>query len=155
MACNGLSMLRESSMVVPMLRKCCFFSALAFCGLQSVVADTVQLKEKAAITGKILSEKRDQIAVDVGYTVLVIPRNQVAKILKTDELPTKVVGKPAIPVEVRDLIESKPGFYSAPKNHAQIRNVRDLVNLIGEAVVQVRTPSGLGSGFIINEDGDR
>src|SRR5207302_3384023 len=32
-------------------------------------------------------------------------------------------------------------------------NVRDLVNLIGEAVVQVRTPSGLGSGFIINEDG--
>jgi len=31
--------------------------------------------------------------------------------------------------------------------------VRDLVNLIGEAVVQVRTPSGLGSGFIINEDG--
>jgi len=33
------------------------------------------------------------------------------------------------------------------------RNVRDLVNLLGEAVVQVRTPSGLGSGFIINEDG--
>ena len=31
--------------------------------------------------------------------------------------------------------------------------MRDLVNLIGEAVVQVRTPSGLGSGFIINEDG--
>ncbi len=152
---HDLSALRESSMVVPMLRKCCFFSALTFCGLQSVVADTVQLKEKAAITGKILSEKRDQIAVDVGYTVLVIPRNQVAKILKTDEteLPTKVILKPAMPVEGKDLIQSKPGFYSAPKNHAQIRNVRDLVNLIGEAVVQVRTPSGLGSGFIINEDG--
>jgi serine protease Do len=28
-----------------------------------------------------------------------------------------------------------------------------LVNIIGEAVVQVRTPSGLGSGFFINEDG--
>jgi serine protease Do len=27
------------------------------------------------------------------------------------------------------------------------------VNQLGEAVVQVRTPSGLGSGFIINEDG--
>src|SRR2546428_1959706 len=146
-------MLRKSSIVVPMFRKCCLFSGLVFCGMQMVIADTIQLKEKAAITGKILSEKRDQIAVDVGYTVLVIPRNQVAKILKTDELPTKVVAKPAIPVELKDLIESKPGFYSAPKKRAQIRNVRDLVNLIGEAVVQVRTPSGLGSGFIINEDG--
>ena len=31
--------------------------------------------------------------------------------------------------------------------------MRDLVKTIGEAVVQVRTPGGLGSGFIINEDG--
>ena len=29
----------------------------------------------------------------------------------------------------------------------------ELVNQIGEAVVQVRTPSGLGSGFFLNEDG--
>jgi serine protease Do len=28
-----------------------------------------------------------------------------------------------------------------------------MVALLGEAVVQVRTPSGLGSGFILNEDG--
>jgi len=123
--------------------------------MQTAPADTVQLKEKASITGKILSEKRDQIAVDVGYTVLVIPRNQIAKILKTDEteLPTKVAVKTGIPADTQDLVESKPGFYSAPNMHAAVRNVRDLVNLIGEAVVQVRTPSGLGSGFIINEDG--
>ena len=31
--------------------------------------------------------------------------------------------------------------------------MRDLVKQIGEAVVQVRTPSGLGSGFFINADG--
>ena len=31
--------------------------------------------------------------------------------------------------------------------------MRELVKQIGEAVVQVRTPSGLGSGFFINEDG--
>src|SRR5438876_9643666 len=113
-------MLRKSSIVVPMFRKCCLFSGLAFCGMQMVIADTIQLKEKAAITGKILAQKRDQIAVDVGYTVLVIPRNQIAKILKTDEveLATKTIAKPAIPVEVKDLIETKSGFYSAPKNHA-------------------------------------
>jgi serine protease Do len=31
--------------------------------------------------------------------------------------------------------------------------VRDLVNQLGEAVVQVRTPGGLGSGFFINDEG--
>ena len=118
-----------------------------------VNADTLQLKDKASITGKILSEKRDQVAMDVGYTVLVIPRSQITKILKADdaELATKVATK--MPAEAKELIEPKPGFYSAPGKRAPTRNVRDLVNLIGEAVVQVRTPSGLGSGFIINEDG--
>ncbi len=33
------------------------------------------------------------------------------------------------------------------------RDVQDLVKQIGEAVVQVRTPEGLGSGFFINADG--
>jgi serine protease Do len=31
--------------------------------------------------------------------------------------------------------------------------VRELVNQLGEAVAQVRTPSGLGSGFFISEEG--
>ena len=47
----------------------------------------------------------------------------------------------------------QPDFYSASGKAAPTRTVRDLVNIIGEAVVQVRTPSGLGSGFILNEDG--
>jgi serine protease Do len=34
-----------------------------------------------------------------------------------------------------------------------VKDVRELVNQLGESVVQVRTPGGLGSGFIINEDG--
>src|SRR5258708_6401058 len=49
--------------------------------------------------------------------------------------------------------ENKPGFYSGSNKVLATRTVRDLVNQLGEAVVQVRTPSGLGSGFIINEDG--
>ena len=31
--------------------------------------------------------------------------------------------------------------------------MRELVKILGEAVVQVRAPSGLGSGFILNEEG--
>jgi serine protease Do len=33
------------------------------------------------------------------------------------------------------------------------KSVRDLVNELGEAVVQVRTPGGLGSGFFLTDDG--
>ena len=46
------------------------------------LADTIQLKDKAAITGKVLAEKSDHIAVDIGYTVLVIPRSQIVTILE-------------------------------------------------------------------------
>src|SRR6185437_40526 len=55
--------------------------------LKAAEADTLQLKDKAAITGKILAEKHDQVVVDVGYTVLVIPRNQIVKIYKASEGP--------------------------------------------------------------------
>jgi len=117
-------------------------------------ADTIQLKEKAAITGKILSEKRDQVVVDVGYTVLLIPRNQIAKLSKSDEDdPSAKTSKSSASNESKDFAVTKPSFYSSPSRQAPIRSVRDLVNLLGEAVVQVRTPSGLGSGFIINEEG--
>jgi serine protease Do len=36
---------------------------------------------------------------------------------------------------------------------AAARDVSSLVKQIGEAVVQVKTPGGLGSGFFLNEDG--
>jgi serine protease Do len=140
---------------------------LVFCSFQSALSDTIQLKDKAAITGTILAEKRDQVAVDVGYTILLVPRNQIAKISKdAAESPTKVIAKqktsvpetkPAVeskpPAESRTAAEFKRGLYSAPNKALPSRTVRELVNQLGEAVVQVRTPSGLGSGFIINEDG--
>src|SRR5262249_17339915 len=125
------------------------------------VADLIQLKDKASVTGKVLAEKKDQVVVDVGYTVLVIPRNQVLKISPGDlsdgkgkshrapppetELPLKAAATPAPNDASGDL-------YQSGKALAE-KSVRELVNLLGEAVVQVRTPGGLGSGFIINEDG--
>jgi serine protease Do len=118
-------------------------------------AEIIELKDKASINGKILTEKRDQVAVDIGYTVLVIPRTQIAKISKgdADEVHRTASPKAAAISDDADVVLSKRGFYSQPGRSAAVQNVRDLVNLIGEAVVQVRTPSGLGSGFIINDDG--
>ena len=107
------------------------------------------------MSGKILTEKKDQVIVDLGFTVLVVPRNQIVKIYKEDLQPS---AKPVGLVKAAADPESpKPdvadGFYSTSRKPLPASTVRDLVNQLGEAVVQVRTPSGLGSGFIINEDG--
>jgi serine protease Do len=124
--------------------------------------DTVVLKDKAAITGTILAEKRDSVAVDIGYTVLVVPRSSVANISKNDEVATPVKTSPgrkavappkSSPAESKSPLEAKGEFYHATARPLPERNVRDLVNQLGEAVVQVRAPSGLGSGFFINDDG--
>jgi serine protease Do len=127
--------------------------ALTLCGMTAMRADTIQLKDKSAVTGKILVEKRDQIVVDIGFTVLAIPRDQVSRISRGDA--TAPAGKSSVtgkPVE-HTVTDLRPGFYTASDRLMPERSVRELVAQFGEAVVQVRTPAGLGSGFIINEDG--
>jgi serine protease Do len=131
---------------------------LTFCGFQSAFSDTIQLKDKGAIVGTVVAEKKDQVAVDVGYTILLVPRNEIAKISKTE---ASVPPPKPTPNQKSSVSDSKhdsktvteSGFYSAPNKALPSKTVRELVNQLGEAVVQVRTPSGLGSGFIINEDG--
>lgn len=115
-------------------------------------AETLQLKDNAAITGKVLSDKRDSVAVDVGYTVLVVPRSTIAKIIRNDAAPNAERTAPKFPSTV-PVAEMRSNFYTAASRPAPEHSVRDLVNILGEAVVQVRTPGGLGSGFLLNEDG--
>lgn len=113
-----------------------------------LTADTVELRDRAAVTGKILAEKPDQLVVDLGYTVIEVPRKDVVKITRSDKAEVARAAVKADPAaEVRRGL-----YYTATKSPAE-RSVRELVNQLGEAVVQVRTPSGLGSGFIVNEDG--
>jgi serine protease Do len=116
-------------------------------GAPPLRAATVELKGKAAVTGTILAVKPDEIIIDIGYTVLVIPRNQVLKLLNEDVRASKTKSSASSePAMV-------PGFYSTPASSAREQSVRELVNELGEAVVQVRTPEGLGSGFFINPEG--
>jgi serine protease Do len=143
--------------------------AAAGCGL--VRGEVIQLKDKAALTGKILAEKRDQVVVDVGFTVLVVPRNQIVRITKPESRPVaepaaaqaaaepaSAAASQAAPANLPAVApppgtEAKTGLYSTAAARLPERSVRELVSQLGEAVVQVRTPSGLGSGFFINEEG--
>lgn len=135
--------------------------AVGIAGQQWLGAEVIELKDAAAISGKILAEKRDAVVVDVGYTALVVPRTAISKITTgesaiasqpvSENKPEANSSAPAptsVPAPVTD-----GGFYQVGQRAGGEKSVRELVNQLGEAVVQVRTPSGLGSGFFLNEDG--
>jgi serine protease Do len=110
-------------------------------------AEEIQLVGGASVTGTILVEKQDRLVVDLGFTVLTIPKNQVAKVVEPEAAHPPAASGSASPTESRnDLFYTLGG--TAPE-----KLVRDLVSQLGEAVVQIRTPAGLGSGYFINEDG--
>ncbi len=141
-------------------------TGLLFAGVLSAAADTVQLKDQASVTGRILSDDHDQVVVDAGGLVVVIPHKYVTGISHGSDEPApkskvKAATAKAAPSPAPDLasrqnletVQNKVDFYDAVSRPGALRAVRDLVNQIGEAVVQVRTPGGLGSGFIINDEG--
>jgi len=119
---------------------------LVFCAANFAFADTLQLKDSAAVTGKILAEKPDSVVVDVGYTVLVVPRNEILGITKTSGTMSTTTPS-ALPMD------EASQFYTPGVAGSTAQNVQDMVKQLGQAVVQVRTPEGLGSGFFVNPDG--
>jgi serine protease Do len=120
---------------------------LIFCAVHLAVADTIQLKDSAAVTGKILAEKPDSVVVDVGYTVLVVPRTAISGITRSGSSVLSGTSPGG------SLLDVTPQFYTAGPEASPMRDVQDLVKQLGQAVVQVRTPEGLGSGFFVNPDG--
>src|SRR6185503_326496 len=74
----------------------------------------------------------------LGFTVLSVPRDAVTRIVKED---AKLVAT----TYSEDLYRTDAS--------ARTQAVKDLVNSIGDRVVLIKTPSGLGSVFIIHPDG--
>ena len=72
---------------------------------------TVELKGKSSVTGAILAEKNDQIIVDIGYTVLVIPRDQVLKLLPDNEAAAQPAVAPAPVAQPAPEPAASQGFY--------------------------------------------
>lgn len=119
---------------------------LAWGWVPSALAETVLLRDGASVTGRILAEKKDQLVVDLGYTVLPIPRIEIVEVVQE----VKPDGKPEEPALIQEM---RGGLYAVAATPPVERPVRELVQELGESVVQVRAPSGLGSGFFVTEDG--
>src|SRR5436190_21587667 len=109
-----------------MLKKC--FLPLVLAGCTTARADVMQLKDNGEVSGKIVADKRDQIAIDIGYTVLVIPRNQVVNISKNDAPATSVKApaspKNTPPADAKAVAAGRSGFYTANPKAAPERTVR-------------------------------
>jgi len=105
--------------------------------------ETLTLKDGQRITGEVVAEKADSIYVDLGHDLVRIPRDQISRRAKADE------AEPSGPATVE--AGSSSGFFSTAV--LKPLPVKELVAKFGEAVVSIETPSGKGSGFLINDEG--
>lgn len=111
------------------------------------VFETLVLKDGQRVTGDVVAEKPNAIYVDLGYDLLRIPKDQIARRAKVDE--AAAVGGPS--AAVVGVVDDPSGLFSTGLLKASA--VKELVAKFGEAVISIETPSGKGSGFLINDSG--
>lgn len=98
----------------------------------------IELDNGAEIQGQILAQPEGRIVVDLGYTILDIPRKRVIRIYH--------------PEQDEEIIEETNELFFTLANPVS-KPINDLVEEEGPGVVLIRTPIGLGSGFFIHPDG--
>lgn len=103
-------------------------------------ADTIHLKNGGLVKGEVLRRKADRVLVDLGFTVLSIPMDEVERITPDEE------------VKADQGREEGGDLYRRADGQSEL-TVKENVDRVGEAVVEVRTPVGLGSGFLIHPKG--
>lgn len=103
--------------------------------------DTVTLTDGTSVSAPILKETAETLWLDLGHDVVAIPRDRVESIQRaesSEETDPDNIQEFNLFRTARSLRESVP---------------KELAKTIGEAVIKVSTPSGLGSGFIIHPEG--
>jgi serine protease Do len=120
-----------------------------FCITSLLSADTVILKGDQKLTGDIITEKNGAVYLDIGLTVLKIPKDQIAE-LKYDSEEEVQIPDANITDPLEEAKEVK-GLYTVTSGRKT--SIEKAVEAVSEAVVKVSTPGGSGSGFFFNEAG--
>lgn len=105
--------------------------------------ESIVLRSGHVIRGEVLKERASAIVVDVGVEILIVPKNEIAE--RSEEEPTEAGESGGRSFGLSQFLYSTADLRPAP--------IKELVNTFGEAVVQIRTPGGSGSGFVIDEEG--
>ncbi|MHC5209092.1 MAG: S1C family serine protease [Planctomycetota bacterium] len=120
--------------------------ALAVLAVGPAAPDELRLVDGAVVTGPILKEGDSTLFVDLGFTVLAVPRDRIVERLANTGDDADASSGPVSPPPAgpRALYRDSP---------LEELTVAEAVERHGEAVVLVRVPGKFGSGFIIREDG--
>lgn len=112
-----------------------------------VRGDRILLKNGHEITADVLKSDDQTVVIDFGFTVLAIPRGEVASIIndtESTEDSTELSNQESSGTHDWQLYRTAELPWST---------IAENTKRFGEAVVMVTTPRGLGSGFIITPDG--
>jgi serine protease Do len=104
----------------------------------------LRLKGGSEISGPMLKDGAEHVVLDLGFTALSIPRSEITEIKASDAAP----GAQQQPTDEK---QAEDIFYVQAGREAM--TVDQNVRRVSESVVQIQTPGGLGSGFIINSFG--
>jgi serine protease Do len=104
-----------------------------------IAVDQVTLQDGRTVSAPILKETAEKVWLDMGFTVLEVPRSQIDAIARAK-------------ADAQAVDASKSDLFQVAINLSE-RAPKELARKYGEAVIMVSTPSGLGSGFIIHPDG--
>jgi serine protease Do len=104
----------------------------------------VLLRSGAEVRGEVLKTREETVLVDLGFTVLTLPKSEIVE-MKEDKPVELTTPHGASIVKREDLVSHEPA--------RKEMSVEDNVKRVSEAVVQIQTASGLGSGFVINTMG--
>jgi serine protease Do len=115
-----------------------------------VAADVVALKTGQKLIGDIVAEKHDKLYIDVGITVLAVPKENVLEFSKDE--PNNPAAQESEKTEKPSVKSSADRLYYTA-DAGKIRTIEQCVAEVAEAVVKVSSPAGLGSGFFINQQG--
>ena len=100
----------------------------------------IELQNGSSVSGEFVKRNAEYWILDLGFDLIKIPERECLKVTRNlSEENQQVSG------EGNNLYRENP--------RASVQPLGGLVERLGEAVVMIRTPVGLGSGFIVHQDG--
>ena len=108
-------------------------------GAAALYADVITLKSGHRIEGEVLKTTDRELIVDIGIELLRVP---------VEKIESRVEAAQAGKVVTQAATDDIYTMAELP-----VRSVKELAEAYGEGVVLIETPSGLGSGFVVNKRG--
>ena len=99
------------------------------------------MENDTSVTGNLVKEGAGEVFIDLGFDIIKIPKTAIIQI-EDQKVNQSNKERPF-----------KNQLYVESRGKRKLSSLRNLVDELGEAVVLIRTPIGLGSGFLIHPDG--